>query len=55
VLRLLSIGKRLHMIAQHLGIGEETVRTHIRRTQAKLGVENRTHAVAEAMRQRLLA
>ena len=55
VLRLLSIGKRTLAIAQHLAVGEETVRTHIKRAQVKLGVANRTHAVAEAMRLHLLA
>jgi DNA-binding CsgD family transcriptional regulator len=43
VLRLLSIGKRILEFAEHLAIG-------IKRAQAKLGAENRTHAVAEAMR-----
>jgi DNA-binding CsgD family transcriptional regulator len=54
VLRLLSIGKRTSAIARHLSVGEETVRTHIKRAQAKLGVATPTQAVAEAMRQRVL-
>jgi len=38
-------------IAEQLGIGEETVRTHLKKVQAKLGVRNRAHAAAEAVRQ----
>ena len=37
-----------------LGIGEETVRSHLKKVQAKLGVHNRAHAVAEAIRQHLI-
>ena len=54
VLRLLSIGKRTAEIAKHLGLGEETVRSHLKKAQRKLGVSDRTHAVADAMRQRLI-
>lgn len=54
VLRLLSIGKRTAEIAAHLGLGEETVRSHLKKAQRKLGVTDRTHAVADAMRQRLI-
>lgn len=54
VLRQLSIGKRMRDIAQHLSLGEETVRSHLKKAQAKLGVNDRTHAVAEAIRRRLL-
>ncbi len=54
VLRLLSIGMPFKQAAQYLGIGEETVRTHLKKVQLKLGVRNRTHAVAEALRRRLI-
>ncbi len=54
VLRLLSIGKRTAEIAAHLGLGEETVRSHMKKAQRKLGVTDRTHAVADAIRQRLI-
>jgi LuxR family quorum sensing-dependent transcriptional regulator len=54
VLRLLSVGKQLAAIATHLGIGEETVRSHLKKAQTKLGVRNRTHAVAQAMRRHLI-
>ncbi len=55
VLRLLSSGKRLRDIATSLELGEETVRSHLKKAQAKLGVHDRTHAVAQAMRLHLLA
>jgi DNA-binding CsgD family transcriptional regulator len=42
VLRLLSIGKRTAEIAKHLGLGEETVRSHLKKAQRKLGVSDRT-------------
>ena len=54
VLRLLSIGMPFKEAAPYLGIGEETVRTHLKKVQSKLGVRNRTQAVAEALRRRLI-
>jgi LuxR family quorum sensing-dependent transcriptional regulator len=54
VLRLVSLGKDTEGIAKLLGIGEETVRTHLKKVQTKLGVCNRAHAVAEAIRQQLM-
>jgi LuxR family quorum sensing-dependent transcriptional regulator len=54
VLRLLSLGRQTGEIAQVLGLGEETVRSHLKKVQTKLGVRNRPHAVAEAMRQQLI-
>jgi LuxR family quorum sensing-dependent transcriptional regulator len=41
-------------IAKLLGIGGETVRSHLKKAQAKLGVRNRAHAAAEAVRQQLI-
>ena len=55
VLRLLSLGKPLAEIASMLKLGEETVRTHSKKAQAKLGAQNRTQAVAEAIRHHLIA
>ena len=54
VLRLLSTGTQFREVAQELGLGEETVRSHLKKAQCKLGVRNRTQAVAEALRQRLI-
>ena len=54
VLRHASIGQTLQEIAQALGLGEETVRSHLKKAQAKLGTRNRTHTVAEAMRDLLI-
>ena len=55
VLRLLSSGKRLREIAEFLGLGEETVRSHLKKAQTKLGVRDRTQAVAQAIRLHLIA
>lgn len=54
VLRLLSVGKQLGEVASHLDLGTETVRSHIKKAQSKLGARNRTHAVAQAIRMRLI-
>jgi LuxR family quorum sensing-dependent transcriptional regulator len=54
VLRLLSNGKRTRETASLLGLGQETVRSHLKKAQAKLGVNDHTHAVAQAMRLRLI-
>jgi LuxR family quorum sensing-dependent transcriptional regulator len=37
-----------------LGLGEETVRSHIKKAQTKLGARNSMHAVSQAMRLRLI-
>jgi LuxR family quorum sensing-dependent transcriptional regulator len=54
VLRLISMGRQTAEIATVLGLGEETVRSHLKKVQSKLGVRNRSHAVAEAIRQQLI-
>jgi len=54
VLRHASIGQTLRQTATALGLGEETVRSHFKKAQAKLGTLNRTHTVAEAMRDLLI-
>ena len=54
VLRLLSIGRSMREAAALLELGEETVRSHLKKAQAKLGVHDRTHAVAQAIRQHLI-
>src|SRR5579864_2275917 len=44
VLRLVVEGLANKQIAQRLGIGEKTIKTHVSRVLAKLGVEDRTQA-----------
>ncbi|WP_192559808.1 helix-turn-helix transcriptional regulator [Pseudomonas allokribbensis] len=48
VLRLIASGSSNQQIADKLFISLHTVKTHVRRIHAKLGVERRTHAVARA-------
>jgi DNA-binding CsgD family transcriptional regulator len=55
VLRLISNGAQNREAAEALGIGEETVRSHVKKAQLKLGVRNRAHAVSEALRQNLIS
>jgi LuxR family quorum sensing-dependent transcriptional regulator len=54
VLRLLSMGRQTEKIAKVLGLGLETVRSHLKKVQDKLRVRNRSHAMAEAIRQQLI-
>ena len=54
VLRLVSTGRQASEIAKALALGEETVRSHIKKAQAKLGTRNRAHAACEALRQNLI-
>jgi DNA-binding CsgD family transcriptional regulator len=54
VLRLVATGAPFREVAEELGLGEETVRSHLKKAQARLGARNRTQAVAEALRQHLI-
>ena len=54
VLKIASDGRTTEEIAGALSLGVETVRSHFKKAQAKLRARNRTHAVAEAMRQLLI-
>jgi LuxR family quorum sensing-dependent transcriptional regulator len=54
VLRMASNGLRTRKIAEQLGLGEETVRSHIKKAQTKLGARDRLHTVAEALRLQLI-
>ncbi|NQF15696.1 response regulator transcription factor [Brevibacillus sp. HB1.3] len=54
VLEQLSHGKRNDQIAQHLLISGGTVKTHIHRILQKMGVEDRTQAVAKAIRYKIV-
>jgi NarL family two-component system response regulator LiaR len=55
VLRQLVSGRSNGDIADALGVGEETIKTHVSRVLAKLQVENRAQAIAEALRRRLVS
>ena len=54
ILALLAQGLPNKLIARHLGIGVETVKTHISRILAKLGVKSRTEAAMVAVREGIL-
>lgn len=54
VLRLISSGRQASEIAKALALGEETVRSHIKKAQMKLGARNRAHAACEALRHNLI-
>jgi DNA-binding CsgD family transcriptional regulator len=54
VLGLLAAGATSGEVAAALGIGEETVQTHVRRARVKLAARTRTEAVATALRLGLL-
>lgn len=50
VLRMVAAGRRNKTIAAALGISEETVKMHVKHVMTKLGADDRTHAVAIALR-----
>ena len=54
VLRLLAEGLANDDIAERLHISAETVRKYIRKAMVKLDADTRTHAVAVALRERLI-
>jgi DNA-binding NarL/FixJ family response regulator len=54
VLRLLAAGKPNKLIAADLGIGEVTVKSHVRAIFTKLNVLSRTEAIAVASRSGLI-
>jgi NarL family two-component system response regulator LiaR len=54
VLRLVVEGLANKQIAQRLGIGEKTIKTHVSRVLAKLGVADRTQAAVLAIREGLV-
>jgi len=53
VLRSLATGAAIDAIARELGVGRETVRSHLRQIYRKLGVNERAAAVAVAWREGL--
>jgi two-component system, NarL family, response regulator LiaR len=54
VLRELALGQSNREIAATLGIGDETVKTHIGHLFAKLQVENRGQAIVQALKRGLV-
>ena len=55
VLELMATSMTYKEIAEQLVIGEETVRTYVKRVLAKLEQPNRTQAVITALRLKLIA
>jgi len=55
VLALVAEGLSHEQIGVRLGIGAETVRTHLRKACTRLGATTRTQAVAVALRLGLIA
>jgi DNA-binding CsgD family transcriptional regulator len=54
VLRMVSMGHQSAEIAQALGLGEETVRSHLKKAQMKLAARNRAQAACDAIRHNLI-
>jgi DNA-binding NarL/FixJ family response regulator len=54
ILQLLAMGHTNRDIAGQLFISPDTVKTHLEHIYQKLGATDRTAAVAEAMRRRLI-
>lgn len=54
VLQLAAYGQTISEIAQRLNVSRSTIKTHLDNTYRKLGVSDRTAAVAELMRQGLI-
>jgi NarL family two-component system response regulator LiaR len=50
VLRLLALGRANKQIAQEMGVGEETVKTHVSKILGKLQAGSRTEAALHAIR-----
>lgn len=54
ILQLLADGESTTVAARQLGLSEETVKTHMKNTLARLGAKNRSHAVAIGLRESLI-
>ena len=50
MLRQVALGRSNREIAAALGIGEETVKSHVGSVLAKLQVENRAQAIVQALK-----
>ena len=55
VLRRVALGLSNKDIAAALGVGEETVKTHVTHVLAKLQVENRAQAIVQALKRGLVS
>ncbi len=54
VIDAVSHGMTNTMIAEHLGLALETVKTHTQNVQAKLKAKNRTHSACTALREGII-
>ena len=54
ILRLIAQGKANKEIAHQIGVGEETVKAHLKSIFAKLDVADRTHAVTLAVKRGII-
>jgi DNA-binding NarL/FixJ family response regulator len=54
ILQMLADGHSATSAARQFDLSEETVKTHMKNTLARLGAKNRTHAVAIALRECLV-
>jgi DNA-binding NarL/FixJ family response regulator len=54
VLTAIATGKSNKTVASTLGIGEETVKMHVKAILAKLGANDRTHAVTLALKRGII-
>ncbi|MBN9621466.1 MAG: response regulator transcription factor, partial [Actinobacteria bacterium] len=54
ILQLLADGESTTVAARKLGLSEETVKTHMKNTLARLEARNRSHAVAIGLRESLI-
>ena len=54
VLREVAAGNANKVVALHLGVSEETVKAHMRSILAKLGANDRTHAVTIALKRGII-
>ena len=54
VLKLVAQGNANKLVAEHLGVSEDTVKAHIRSILSKLGANDRTHAVTIALKRGII-
>lgn len=55
VLKLVATGHSAEQAAKRLRLSKRTVEVHIRTTRLKLGATNTTHAVALALKHKMIA